>query len=195
MRCPLGSQRIKEPCGTATCGTPGVCRDGRVLLGCVGWPVHSTGQGRVLGAWASSSGPSAPLRAGFVCGRISAPALRGTGGPVAGAPIFIGATRDGPVRAIRRPPPRLRPASGGLRGAARRPRSDGAIPCLCVGSMHDVDATAFEARPRGACAGLRWCAFKRTSAAHVPLYSGSKGRDGANGRRRPGARKQGAPNP
>ena len=27
--------------------------------------------------------------------------------------------------------------------------------CLCVGKMHDVDAPAFEARPRGACAGAK----------------------------------------
>lgn len=73
---------------------------------------------------------------------------RGTGGPVAG-----GTTRDGPVRAIRRPPLAFRQPSGLLASAARRPRSDGAIPCLCVGSMHDVDAIGFAARPRGACAG------------------------------------------
>jgi hypothetical protein len=44
------------------------------------------------------------------------------------------------VRALRRPPLAFRQPSGLLASAARRPSRDGAIPCLCVGSVHGVGA-------------------------------------------------------
>ncbi len=85
---------------------------------------------------------------------ISSPRLCGAQrGPVAG-----GTTRDGPVRAIRRPPLAFRQPSGLLASAARRPRSDGAIPCLCVGWMHDPASSR-----DGACAGLCWPIDKRVN--------------------------------
>jgi len=143
-----------EPCGTAIGGA-----FGRLLLGCVGWPVHLTGQGRVLGAWALW---------GDVCGRISAPALRGT-------------VRHGRGRNDRRR------ASARATAAAAGPTSDPAgrwpareaspeersahLLASCGGSMHDVDAIGFAARPRGACAGRCWPIDKGANIRRLRRWS------------------------
>jgi hypothetical protein len=128
---------------------------GRPSLGLLALPVHSTG--RCISFGAPGHGSTCLRQAGA---QRSFDALRCISSPrLCGAQrgtVERGTSGDVPVRALRRPPLALRQPSGLLARGRGVPRSDGAIPCLCVGSMHDVDAPAFEARPRGACAGLCW---------------------------------------
>lgn len=176
---------------------------GRPSLGLLALPVHSTG--RCISARSehlAMDQRSTLLR----CTEVYFAPARAFGGIGAQrGTVERGTSGDVPVRALRRPPLALEPPSGWLARGRGRPRSDGAIPCLA----RWVDARRGRDRLCGAAA---WCmcgavlADRQGSAdprqagqadrgERRATARGCKGRDGANGRRRPGARKQGAPNP
>jgi hypothetical protein len=107
----LGSERLTG------CAAP-VLFGARPSLVLLDLPVHSTGRLRSCGFHCAGGmllcvGPFLVRRI-FCAWAYFCPALRAQGGPVAG-----GTTRDGPVRAIRRPPQGLRAASSAARPAPR----------------------------------------------------------------------------